>query len=72
VTRPLDTMEEAPVLGVPLLEPTAVEGCDTCQRLAAQREQHRAAGDETAVSDCNVWLRRHPGHEHRVVQQVRP
>ncbi|MEU5341283.1 hypothetical protein AB0H18_10685 [Streptomyces sp. NPDC020766] len=46
-----------------LLEPTPVEGCAGCVELANTRDRARAGGDLTTVSDCNVFLRRHPeGH----------
>ncbi|GAA2458334.1 hypothetical protein GCM10010433_70570 [Streptomyces pulveraceus] len=42
-------------------EPAPVEGCAGCGELAAVRD--RAGGDMTTVSDCNVFMRRHPeGH----------
>ncbi|MET9291321.1 hypothetical protein [Streptomyces sp. NPDC003077] len=45
------------------LEPTPVEGCAGCAELAAVRDRARAVGDMTTVTDCNVFLRRHPeGH----------
>ncbi|MFF1292877.1 MULTISPECIES: hypothetical protein [unclassified Streptomyces] len=45
------------------LEPTPVEGCPGCVELANTRDRARAGGDYTTVSDCNVFLRRHPeGH----------
>lgn len=45
------------------LEPTPVEGCLGCLELAKVRDRARAGGDYTTVSDCNVYLRRHPeGH----------
>ncbi|MFF6774234.1 hypothetical protein ACFY8W_11780 [Streptomyces sp. NPDC012637] len=44
-------------------EPEAVQGCAGCAELAAVRSRARAVGDWTTVSDCNVYLRRHPeGH----------
>ncbi|WP_435811363.1 hypothetical protein [Streptomyces termitum] len=45
------------------LEPTPVEGCAGCNELANVRTRARRGGDWTTVSDCNVYLRRHPeGH----------
>ncbi|MFH9236663.1 hypothetical protein ACH4KO_07710 [Streptomyces anulatus] len=45
-------------------DPEPVEGCAGCGELAAVRSCARAVGDMTTVSDCNVYLRRHPqGHE---------
>ncbi|MFJ8974780.1 MULTISPECIES: hypothetical protein [Streptomyces] len=44
--------------------PVPVEGCAGCGELTAVRSRARAVGDMTTVSDCNVYLRRHPqGHE---------
>ncbi|MGA4858221.1 hypothetical protein ACPCAB_16390 [Streptomyces koyangensis] len=44
-------------------EPTPVDGCPYCTELARVRSWARAGGDMTTVSDCNVFLRRHPeGH----------
>ncbi|MCP9959836.1 MULTISPECIES: hypothetical protein [Streptomyces] len=44
-------------------EPVSVEGCAGCAELADVRDRARAVGDMTAVSDCNVRMRRHPeGH----------
>lgn len=59
------TYPSAPVV-LPLrqeLEPTPVEGCPGCVELANVRDRARAGGDYTTVTDCNVYLRRHPeGH----------
>ncbi|MEV3875425.1 hypothetical protein [Streptomyces sp. NPDC049906] len=45
------------------LEPTPVPGCAGCTELANARDRARVVGDMTTVSDCNVFLRRHPeGH----------
>ncbi|MFD5650974.1 hypothetical protein [Streptomyces sp. NPDC127039] len=45
------------------LEPTPVDGCAGCTELANVRDRARSGGDMTTVSDCNVYLRRHPeGH----------
>lgn len=44
-------------------DPVPTEGCAGCAELAAVRSRARAVGDMTTVSDCNVYLRRHPeGH----------
>ncbi|WP_411083927.1 hypothetical protein [Streptomyces sp. cmx-18-6] len=46
------------------LEPTPVDGCAGCAELANVRDRARAGGDMTTVSDCNVYMRRHPeGHQ---------
>ncbi|MER7550185.1 MULTISPECIES: hypothetical protein [Streptomyces griseus group] len=45
-------------------DPVPAEGCAGCAELAAVRSRARAVGDMTTVSDCNVYLRRHPeGHQ---------
>lgn len=45
-------------------EPEPVEGCAGCAELAVVRSRARAVGDMTTVSDCDVYLRRHPeGHQ---------
>ncbi|MDG4857745.1 hypothetical protein P8605_06170 [Streptomyces sp. T-3] len=49
---------ELPLTGE--LEPVPVDSCDVCAALGKQREEARRAGDMTAVTDCNVELRRHP------------
>ncbi|QCW78782.1 hypothetical protein EQG64_19765 [Streptomyces sp. S6] len=44
-------------------EPMPVDGCAGCAELADVRSRARAVGDMTTVTDCNVYLRRHPeGH----------
>ncbi|MCX2970369.1 MULTISPECIES: hypothetical protein [Streptomyces] len=44
-------------------DPMPVEGCAGCIELANVRDRARAGGDMTTVSDCNVFLARHPeGH----------
>lgn len=42
------------------LEPVPNFGCDVCASLGRQREEARAAGDLSAVSDCNVEINKHP------------
>jgi hypothetical protein len=58
--------QTAPVelpLRLDLTEPTPVDGCAGCAELACVRERARAGGDMTTVTDCNVYMRRHPeGH----------
>ncbi|WP_432140507.1 hypothetical protein [Streptomyces sp. bgisy084] len=45
-------------------EPAPVEGCAGCAELANVRDRARTVGDLTTVTDCNVFLRRHPeGHQ---------
>ncbi|MBD0707103.1 MULTISPECIES: hypothetical protein [unclassified Streptomyces] len=44
-------------------DPLPVEDCAGCVELASVRDRARAGGDMTTVTDCNVFLRRHPeGH----------
>lgn len=44
-------------------EPVPVEGCAGCAELAAVRSRARVVGDWTTVTDCDVFLWRHPeGH----------
>ncbi|MFJ5739411.1 hypothetical protein [Streptomyces microflavus] len=57
------TRYSAPPVELPLCadpDPVPVEGCAGCTELAAVRDRARAGGDMTTVSDCNVFLRRHP------------
>ncbi|MEU6961619.1 hypothetical protein [Streptomyces chrestomyceticus] len=53
------------VLPLPLeTAPVPVDGCAGCAELANVRDRARAVGDLTTVTDCNVYLRRHPvGHQ---------
>ncbi|MCO4699294.1 hypothetical protein LRR80_05388 [Streptomyces sp. RO-S4] len=53
------TMEDAPLLGVPLVDPEPAPGCSQCQRWAAERAAARQEGNGARVSDCNVRMRRH-------------
>ncbi|WP_435969514.1 hypothetical protein [Streptomyces sp. Qhu_M48] len=59
-----NTTMSGPVhLTLPAPDPEPVEGCAGCVELAHVRDRARAGGDLTTVSDCNVFLRRHPrGH----------
>ncbi|WP_406059292.1 hypothetical protein OG462_19690 [Streptomyces sp. NBC_01077] len=57
------TMSDPVHLTLPFPDPEPVEGCAGCVELANVRDRARAGGDLTTVSDCNVFLRRHPqGH----------
>ncbi|MEE1804482.1 hypothetical protein PUR57_38380 [Streptomyces sp. JV176] len=60
------TPYSTPPVELPLrweLEPTPVQGCAGCTELAKVRDRARAVGDMTSVTDCNVYLGRHPeGH----------
>ncbi|MFE6742361.1 hypothetical protein [Streptomyces tubercidicus] len=40
-------------------EPEPRAGCDRCAELDEQRTETRRRGDLSAMSDCNVLLRRH-------------
>ncbi|MGD9482715.1 hypothetical protein WDH52_05545 [Streptomyces sp. TRM70308] len=54
---PIDLPLRAPT------EPQPVEGCPGCVELANVRDRARLCGDMTTVTDCNVYMRRHPeGH----------
>lgn len=55
-------LTEAPLLGNPLdlRDPDPTPGCLVCAALAKQRGTARKLQDMTAVSDCNVEIRRHP------------
>ena len=66
MTEQQKLMDGPVYLGMPVPEPDPVPGCEKCARLADERERWRKAGDDTRVSDCNVWMRRHPKHEHRL------
>ncbi|WP_030249010.1 hypothetical protein [Streptomyces violens] len=60
-TYPSDPVE-LPLL-MDVVEPKPVEGCPGCLELANVRDRARAGGDMTTVTDCNVFMRRHPeGH----------
>ncbi|WP_405709763.1 hypothetical protein OG264_15280 [Streptomyces xanthophaeus] len=44
-------------------DPEPVEGCAGCVQLANTRDRALAGGDMTTVTDCNIYMRRHPeGH----------
>ncbi|MFF0551992.1 hypothetical protein ACFYUL_23890 [Streptomyces sp. NPDC004311] len=44
-------------------DPEPVEDCAGCLELAAVRDRAYAVGDMTTVTDCNIYIRRHPiGH----------
>ncbi|CQR63318.1 hypothetical protein [Streptomyces leeuwenhoekii] len=58
------TMSPAPFLGMLPADPDPVADCETCQDLARKRRAARAAGNGSAVSDCNVLIRAHP-HDPR-------
>lgn len=57
---------QGPPIELPLRtepDPDPVEGCAGCVELVAARDRAYAGGDWTTVSDCNVFIRRHPeGH----------
>lgn len=61
------TRHSTPPVELPLClgpEPAPVDGCAGCAELADVRDRARAVGDMTTVSDCNVYMRRHPeGHQ---------
>ena len=41
-------------------EPAPIADCAGCAELANVRDRARMVGDMTTVSDCNVYMRRHP------------
>ncbi|MFE1926548.1 hypothetical protein ACFW91_28805 [Streptomyces asoensis] len=43
--------------------PEPAPDCKICARLDELRALADAAGDKSGVADCNVLLRRHPGHK---------
>ncbi|MFG3409356.1 hypothetical protein [Streptomyces sp. NPDC048142] len=45
-------------------EPQPIPGCAHCDKVAMDRDQAKANGDSSGVSDCNVRLRRHLGDVH--------
>lgn len=47
-------------MGPQYLEPVPSARCEICRVLGRQREEARAAGDGSLVSDCNVEIRLHP------------
>ncbi|WP_030375754.1 hypothetical protein [Streptomyces rimosus] len=48
----------------PETDPAPVDGCAGCAELVNVRERARAVGDLSSVTDCNIYLRRHPeGHQ---------
>ncbi|MEV4942899.1 MULTISPECIES: hypothetical protein [Streptomyces] len=60
------TRYSTPPIELPLdleREPDPAEGCAGCAELAAVRGRARVVGDWATVSDCNIFMRRHPeGH----------
>ncbi|MDX2295745.1 MULTISPECIES: hypothetical protein [Streptomyces] len=60
------TRYSTPPIDLPLYldrDPDPVDGWAGCAELANVRARARAGGDMTTVSDCNVFMRRHPeGH----------
>lgn len=61
----MSTMSQPVTLGLPLDEPEPPPGCDVCTALAGQRAEAAARGDKSAVSDCNIEIRRHPHPRRR-------
>lgn len=52
-------MDSAPVLGLPLPDPTPPADCGVCAALVKQRAEARARDDGSRVSDLNVEIRAH-------------
>ncbi|MFI1018918.1 hypothetical protein [Streptomyces sp. NPDC020965] len=46
----------------PAAPPAPVPGCVACADLARLRTEASRTGDFSRVTDCDVLLRRHPGH----------
>ncbi|MFJ5709602.1 hypothetical protein [Streptomyces sp. NPDC093105] len=60
------TRYSTPPIELPLgleREPEPAEGCAGCAELAAVRSRARIVGDWSTISDCNIFMRRHP-EEH--------
>ncbi len=45
-------------------EPAPVPGCSECLGLANRRQNARSVSDHSAVTDANVYLRRHLAAQH--------
>lgn len=45
-------------------EPSAKPGCSVCLSIVVARQNARSGGNYSAVSDCNVELRRHQAEAH--------
>ncbi len=65
-TRTEPRTYQDPTIELPLRmepDPDPVEDCAGCTELAAARDRAYAVGDMTTVTDCNIYMRRHPvGH----------
>ncbi|MCX2967837.1 MULTISPECIES: hypothetical protein [Streptomyces] len=46
-------------LALPVEDPQSADGCDVCAALVRQRDDARARGDLSAVTDLNVEIRAH-------------
>ncbi|MFI1013492.1 hypothetical protein [Streptomyces sp. NPDC020965] len=55
-------MTDVPTSQNPPEPPTPVAGCPVCADLARRRTQASRTGNLSRVTDCDVLLRRHPGH----------
>lgn len=47
-------------------DPPPKPGCDVCGALASERDEARATGNMSKVSDVNVEIRQHPHAKRRV------
>jgi hypothetical protein len=45
-------------------EPAPVPGCSECLGIANRRQNARSVSDHSAVTDANVYLRRHLKAQH--------
>jgi len=50
--------------GFPLPDPVAVTGCDVCAQYVKAIKGRRRAGDQSAISDYRVLMRRHIDSVH--------
>lgn len=57
--KPQTTMEDGPVLSLPLQEPTPPADCGVCAALVQERSAARARDDLSRVSDLNIEIRNH-------------
>ena len=53
------TMEQPPLLALPLDEPVPPSDCGVCAALVRERAEARARDDGSRVSDLNVEIRAH-------------
>ncbi|KPI20088.1 hypothetical protein OK074_7637 [Actinobacteria bacterium OK074] len=66
------TADDVYRLALPQPEPTPVGDCHDCARLDRARTAVRITRDMSAVSDCNVLMRRHQAADHPDPSPPRP